>query len=72
MNPYAPSDPPNETETPEKPARRFWPPLALNIAFLLCIIAAIVLPGLISWGVVSLLTVLSVGGWALSKSMQQN
>lgn len=72
MNPYSPS----ETNTGEEERNSenptpVWPLLLLNLAFLMCAVLVVVLPGLGRWMLVSVLIVFSIGGWALARSLRQ-
>ena len=78
MNPYAPSEiDPNESEADEENAirrealPRLWPLMPLNLAFVLSAILVVVLPGLSTWLLVSVLIVCSIGGWTLALSLRQ-
>ena len=72
MNPY---DPPELSEhdpnANASPRRRLWPLLMLNVAFVLCAILVVALPGLGTWLVVSVLVTASIGGWALAKNLYE-
>ena len=73
MNPYAPTEtkPEEEQPLPAAATRSLWPLLLLNIAFLLCAVSVVILPGLGTWLLVSVLIVFSIGGWSLARSLRQ-
>ena len=76
MNPYAPTEiksteADDEDAVENKTSPRLWPLMLLNVAFMLCTILVVALPGLGSWLLVSVLVVCSIGGWTLALSLQQ-
>ena len=72
MNPYSPSQPTGDDENAvSAQSRPLWPLLLMNLAFLLCAVLVVVLPGLGSWMLVSVLVMFSIGGWTLARSLMQ-